>query len=528
MGAFEYQGNPIISPTGTANPSICSGLTTSLSANCIAGTVSWYASDGTTFLQSGSPYGTPNLTSPSSYKVRCEDGGCFSDFVMVNVSIVAPPTVTITGGNVLTCSITSVSRTASGGGSYSWSNALGTNALANITTAGTYTVTVAGTNSCTATASTVVTKINDLIVTASNDGPYNEGDNINLTGTGGSTYSWTGPNGFTSLLTNPTISNATPAHAGIYMLTVNVGSCSGTATTQVNISCSNPGMSYFLAYSGETPEIIALLVENLMVQESIKPMTIIAVANCELPVIESARLQLSGVGNNYFYIDNNQPFALNENSGQLSGEVLVPTFYTFICRGYDQDNAEGNVIIGPDVIGFNIVSGNGTISTPTTNIQSVCGGGSLTVSANQTGSFNVGNVFQAYLSDANGKFGNPTLIGSSANPNTINCTIPNILTSGTNYKIMIRSSAPVVSSLATIANISITSTNVNVNLVSPTNDLLNLTKTEKASASMNATNKIFGSSNVQYKAGNQIVLQPGFSATSGTVFLAKIENVCGN
>jgi len=48
------------------------------------------------------------------------------------------PTVSITGNTNLTC--TTTSRTATGGGSYSWSNGLGTNAVANIKSAGTVTV----------------------------------------------------------------------------------------------------------------------------------------------------------------------------------------------------------------------------------------------------------------------------------------------------------------------------------------------------------------------------------------------------
>jgi len=42
----------------------------------------------------------------------------------------------------------------------------------------------------------------------------------------GATYSWTGPNGFTSTLQNPTITNATTNAGGNYTLTVTVGGCS--------------------------------------------------------------------------------------------------------------------------------------------------------------------------------------------------------------------------------------------------------------------------------------------------------------
>lgn len=73
-------------------------------------------------------------------------------------------------------------------------------------------------------------------VTASNTGPYCEGATIQLNGSsGGTSYSWTGPNGFTSNLQNPTIPNSTLAMAGTYSLTVTGTGCTDAATTDVVI-----------------------------------------------------------------------------------------------------------------------------------------------------------------------------------------------------------------------------------------------------------------------------------------------------
>lgn len=71
-------------------------------------------------------------------------------------------------------------------------------------------------------------------VAASNSGPYCVGSTIQLNATAGATsYEWTGPNGFTSNLQNPTISNATIANAGTYTL-IGVGTgCDEPSTTQV-------------------------------------------------------------------------------------------------------------------------------------------------------------------------------------------------------------------------------------------------------------------------------------------------------
>ena len=62
---------------------------------------------------------------------------------------------------------------------------------------------------------------------------------VTLTGTysgSGATYSWTGPNGFTSTTQNPTVSTA-----GIYTLTVTAGGCTATDTANVLSNTTVPG-----------------------------------------------------------------------------------------------------------------------------------------------------------------------------------------------------------------------------------------------------------------------------------------------
>jgi len=76
--------------------------------------------------------------------------------------------------------------------------------------------------------------------TATNNGPICAGSTVNLTAAtvAGGTYSWAGPNGFTSTLQNPTIPSATVAATGTYTLTVNqAASCAScTATTAVVVN----------------------------------------------------------------------------------------------------------------------------------------------------------------------------------------------------------------------------------------------------------------------------------------------------
>ncbi len=71
-------------------------------------------------------------------------------------------------------------------------------------------------------------------VAASNTGPYCEGATIQLNATPALSYAWTGPNGFTSPLQNPSIPNSTIADSGWYYLAATVqGGCIITDSTLV-------------------------------------------------------------------------------------------------------------------------------------------------------------------------------------------------------------------------------------------------------------------------------------------------------
>ncbi len=75
--------------------------------------------------------------------------------------------------------------------------------------------------------------------TAANNGPIWSGMTLNLTASivAGASYSWSGPNGFTSADQNPSIGNATTNAAGVYSVTATVGGCASTAgTTTVTVN----------------------------------------------------------------------------------------------------------------------------------------------------------------------------------------------------------------------------------------------------------------------------------------------------
>ncbi|GAB3906838.1 hypothetical protein GCM10028803_39850 [Larkinella knui] len=79
-------------------------------------------------------------------------------------------------------------------------------------------------------------------VTASSNSPVCAGQTLNLlasNGGTGATYSWRGPNSFTSTLQNPTIANVSTTATGSYTLTVTpAGGTSQTATASVTVNAT--------------------------------------------------------------------------------------------------------------------------------------------------------------------------------------------------------------------------------------------------------------------------------------------------
>jgi len=88
------------------------------------------------------------------------------------------------------------------------------------------------------------------IITVNSNSPQCFGSTLTLSASGGISYSWTGPNGFSSTLQNPSIPNVNPAFAmGPYIVTVtDANGCVATASTSVTINIppsvsitANPG-----------------------------------------------------------------------------------------------------------------------------------------------------------------------------------------------------------------------------------------------------------------------------------------------
>jgi RHS repeat-associated protein len=207
---------------------------------------------------SGAVLGTTNpltITAPSStttyyahWENSCGSSACTSVTVTV-YPLASPPTsassdrnnlCTNSGGNI------SLSVTGGSGTTLRWltggcsGTSIGTGnplSIAAPTTTTTYYARWESSSCGNSTCASVTVTVNGLPTPSSgSNSPICEGSDLNLNSSGGVSYSWTGPNSFTSSQQNPTISAATTGATGTYYVTVtNSNGCSAQTSTAVTV-----------------------------------------------------------------------------------------------------------------------------------------------------------------------------------------------------------------------------------------------------------------------------------------------------
>ncbi len=237
------------SATATNAGPYCAGTTIQLNGSTTAtGTNSfaWTGPGGYT----SNVQNPVDATAAGTYNLTVTSNGCPSAVASTSVVINPVPTATATNTGPY-CSGDAYqlngSTATAGTASYAWTGPAGyTSNVQNPTNAnvsGTYSliVTISG---CPSAAATTNILINPTpVATASNSGPYCAGEAVQLNGSssvgGTNTYTWSGPNGYTSNVQNPT--NATAA--GTYTLTVTASGCPGLPVNTNVVINPNPDVT---------------------------------------------------------------------------------------------------------------------------------------------------------------------------------------------------------------------------------------------------------------------------------------------
>ncbi len=242
---------PTVGSTTTGSV-ICNGGSTTLNGTG-ASTYTWSSgvSDGVAFTPSATVTYTVTGTNAAT--------GCTNTAVRT-ITVSPTPTVTISTSNSVICIGNSTSLTGSGATTYTWSNGVANGATFSPTTTATYTV-IGATGGCTNTAvrNITVNPLPTVSSTASNSTICN-GGSTTLSGTGATTYTWTGgiSNGVAFSPTTTTTYTVTGTDANgcvntsVRTVTVNsiptsTTSTSGTitcVTNTVNLNSTLAGANY--------------------------------------------------------------------------------------------------------------------------------------------------------------------------------------------------------------------------------------------------------------------------------------------
>lgn len=253
---------PPATPVITSNSPICSGGTLNLSATSATPgvTFNWTGPNGFTATGATASLSNAPMAAAGTYNVTATLNACVSSAGTSNITIKQTPAITSSSStNPTACASATGTITINGllpntsftinytAGSTPVSVNLTSNATGSITisglAAGTYSGLTATSNGCTSSTVgpfTLSDPTPPATPTAGSNSPLCNGSKLDLTATSatsGVSYAWTGPNGFTSNVQNPSINSVTIASSGTYSVTATLNSCTsaaGSVTVTIN------------------------------------------------------------------------------------------------------------------------------------------------------------------------------------------------------------------------------------------------------------------------------------------------------
>jgi hypothetical protein len=328
---------------------------------------------------------TLSVTEPGTYTVTVnEEGGCPSTkTVTITGSVVTAMIANSTATTVLNCATPTISLTAFGGTSYSWSNGttvVGTGASLSVTTPATYTVTVTGAGGCTATSSVTITQSTEVaptIAIANSAGTTELScttKTITLTASGGSYYYWS-KNGVI-VSNNAAFTVTTP---GTYIATGSStsGVCSGTKSVTITQNANFP--LAFITNNTGTTQIDCI---NTAISLTASSGTSYSWSNGSTVVSSVAALSATAAGTYTVTVTNTGSGCTSTSSISITKNVATSTAATLSGSTTITNGGSANLTV--EITGgqapFTIVLSNGSSTFTTSNYYSL----KPTISVNPT------------------------------------------------------------------------------------------------------------------------------------------------
>lgn len=239
-----------VNPTPTATPGsnspVCEGATINLTSPTVgSATYAWTGPNSFSSSAEDPSISPATAANGGTYTLVVTENGCSSAPANVSVTVTPLP-VANASSNSPVCEGQPINLSGNNipSATYAWTGPNGFNSTSEdpsvspstAADAGTYSLVITDGGCASLPATTSVT-VNPLpSAAAGSNSPVCEGSDILLTSSGGTGYSWTGPNSYSNGTQNPTITAATSAEDGVYTVTVtDANGCQNTAQTTVSV-----------------------------------------------------------------------------------------------------------------------------------------------------------------------------------------------------------------------------------------------------------------------------------------------------
>ena len=222
--------NPFSMSITPNSSTLCAGQTLSLSAIGAATSYTWSSASGPPI--SGGSYTTVPSISGNFSVVGTSTNGC-SNSALVFITVNPTPAISILSNTNTICLGNSVSLTASGALSYTWSNGVNTSTQV-VTPSSSVTYTVSGTNTFNCTSDAVLSlTVNSFTPSISPSTSICLGNQAAITASGGASNSYTWSNGVTFF----NVINVSPSVTTLYSVTAygQSNNCLGSNSVILNI-----------------------------------------------------------------------------------------------------------------------------------------------------------------------------------------------------------------------------------------------------------------------------------------------------